>query len=234
VTLTGAIAIFCVCAARPMLAEVLVARAHVAEALGRPANAIDCYRVAIRLDRFNALRPDLYERIGAIDGNLGRTSTVEYRMYYADLVPTQMDMPKAIAQLAASIPRAREPLAGVLRRRAAELLVREAQRHHYRDAYGAAVSECEQALALDNRCFVATYYLSRDYYLIGDYQNAIALTKKTLRRLDDPIVRADLCSNLGDAYTKINAFAEAKLAYRQSYQLDYILNFRALDALVGP
>jgi cytochrome c-type biogenesis protein CcmH/NrfG len=96
------------------------------------------------------------------------------------------------------------------------------------------VSECEEALRFDPRSVVAAFYLSRDYYLVGAYQNAIDLTKKTLKRVDDPILRADFCSNLGDAYTKLNAFSDAKLAYRESYQWDYVINLRALSALTGP
>ena len=233
-TFAGTATLVCLCLSRPALAEVLVAQAHVAEAGSESEKAIAFYRRAIRLDRWNALNPDLYERIGALDASVGRTTTIEYGMYHAEMTSTQMDMPRSIAELSALIPKASEPLAGVLRKRTAELLVEDARKRHTQRAYGAAVSECEQALRFDPRCLVAAFYLSRDYYLLGAYQNAIDLTNKTLKRLDDPTLRADFCSNLGDAYTKLNAFVEAKLAYRESYQLDYVLNFRALDALTGP
>ena len=234
ITLGGTAALLFISAARPMLAEVAGARAHVAEARGEPDKAIEGYRKAIRLDGWVARMPDLYERIGAIDATFQRTNTIEYGMYHAEMASTQTDMAKSISELSALIPRASEPLAGVLRRRTGELLVQYALTEHLRGAYGAAVNECEQALRFDSRSVVAAYYLSRDYYLIGAYQNAIDVTKTTLKRVDDPTARADFCSNLGDAYTKLNAYSEAKLAYRESYWLDYLLNRRALSALTGP
>jgi len=233
-TIGGIAALLCISAARPTLAEVAGARAHAAEARGEPDKAIESYRKAIWLDGWVARMPDLYERIGAIDATFQRTNTIEYGMYHAEMASTQTDMAKSIAELSALIPRASEPLAGVLRKRTAELLVQYARTQHLRGAHGAAVNECEKALRLDSRSVVAAYYLSRDYYLIGAYQNAIDVTKTTLKRVDDPIVRADFCSNLGDAYTKLNAYSEAKLAYHESYWLDYILNRRALSALTGP
>jgi tetratricopeptide (TPR) repeat protein len=233
-TLGGIAALLCVCAAPPMLAEVLVARGQVAEALGEPDKAIASYRRAIRMDGWNARSPDLYERIGAIHANLGRTTTIEYGMYHAEMASTQMDMPKSIAELSALIPRANGPLAGVLRKRTAELLVEDALTHYRHSAYGTVVAECEQVLRFDQCSVIAPFYLSRAYYLTGAYQKAIDITTKTLKRVDDPIVRANFCSNLGDAYTKLNAYSEAKLAYRESYRWDYIVNFRALSALTGP
>jgi tetratricopeptide (TPR) repeat protein len=233
-TIVGIAVLVFVCTARPTLAEVAIGRAHVAEARGEPDKAIEGYRKAIRLDGWVARMPDLYERIGAIDATFQRTNTIEYGMYHAEMASTQTDMAKSIAELSALIPRASEPLAGVLRKRTGELLVQYALTQHLRGAYGAAVNECEQALRFDPRSVIAAYHLSRGYYLIGAYQNAIDVTKTTLKRVDDPIARADFCSNLGDAYTKLNAYSEAKLAYRESYWLDYLLNHRALSALTGP
>jgi tetratricopeptide (TPR) repeat protein len=233
-TIVGIAVLVFVCTARPTLAEVAIGRAHVAEARGEPDKAIEGYRKAIRLDGWVARMPDLYERIGAIDATFQRTNTIEYGMYHAEMASTQTDTPKSIAELSALIPRATEPLADVLRKRTAELLVKDALTHHLHSAYGTTVAECEEALQFDHGSVIAAFYLSRDYYLTGAYQNAIDITTKTLKRADDPLVRAYLCSNLGDAYTKLNAYSEAKLAYRESYWLDYILNRRALSALTGP
>src|SRR5262249_6181602 len=117
VTLGGTAALLFISAARPMLAEVAGARAHVAEARGEPDKAIEGYRKAIRLDGWVARMPDLYERIGAIDATFQRTNTIEYGMYHAEMASTQTDMAKSIAELSALIPHASEPLAVVLCRR---------------------------------------------------------------------------------------------------------------------
>jgi hypothetical protein len=46
-------------------------------------------------------------------------------------------------------------------------------------------------------------------------------------------LRANLNSNMGDAYTRLGDYQHAHLAYRYSYFVDNILNWRALMSLVG-
>jgi tetratricopeptide (TPR) repeat protein len=234
ITAAGILALICLCMARPAWGEVLIARGQIAEARGERDRAIYYYRAAMRADKWNALNPSLYERIGAVDASLGRVGSIEYGMYHAEMASTRVDTSKSVAELVALIPRTSEPLTSVVRKRAAELLAQDAQAQHRRAAYGTVIAECEKALQLNPRSLIAAYYLSRDYYLLGVNQQAIDTTQAILKRVDDPVVRANLFSNLGDAYTKNNAFAEAKLAYRQSYTLDYIINLRALSALAGP
>lgn len=234
VALAGAAALCAVCATRPALAEFAASRARVAEARGETDKAFAEYRRAIHLDRWNAENLDLYERIGAMDASLNRTSTVEYGIYHAGLPSTQIDMAKAIAEMSALIPRASQPLARVLRNRVAELYTQYARTLHASGAYGKAITACEAAQRLDPQAFLPAYYLSREYFLLADYPQSIDLTQKSLRRVADPVLRANLYGNLGDAYTKLGQFQEAKLAYRASYKWDYLLNLRGLSALTGP
>ena len=42
-----------------------------------------------------------------------------------------------------------------------------------------------------------------------------------------------IAANLGDDYTRIGDLAEAKLAYRHSYLIDYVLNWRGLSDMIG-
>ncbi len=233
-TFGGAAILLVAGAAGPVLAGALTERARVAEAHGEPDRAIALYRRALALDAWTARELDIYQRIGAIDASFARTGTFEFGIYHAELASTQIDLTKSIAEITALIPRANEPLAGVLRRRAAGLLAQHARLLHAAGAYGAAIGECQAALRLDPPAVVPAYYLSREYYLIGAYRDGVALTEKTLARIDDPIVRANLFANIGDAQTRLGEFQEAKVAYRRSFDLDYLLNLRALSALNGP
>lgn len=233
-TLCGMAILLGTAAAGPVLAGTLAERARIAEAHGDADRAIACYRRALELDGWTARQLGIYERIGAIDASFARTETVEFGIYHAELPSTQIDLTKSIAELTALIPRAREPLAGVLRRRAAALGTQHARILHAAAAYGAAIGECQAALRLDPLALLPACYLSREYYLIGAYPEAIALTEKVVARIDDPILHANLYSNIGDAQTRLGAFEEARLAYRRSYAHDYLLNLRALSALNGP
>ena len=109
-----------------------------------------------------------------------------------------------------------------------------ARQLHALQAYAAAVSAAEAALAHDPFSLLAAYYLSRDYYMTGKYKQAADLSLKLAAEISDPAFRANLYSNAGDALTSLRNFAEAKDAYRNSYRYDYVLNLRSLSALNGP
>ncbi len=220
------------CLERPTIAELLCARARAAEAMGAPDGAINMYRRALEIDAWLSLNLDVYERIGAIDSNLGRRTTVEYALHHAER--SQVDPSKSAAELIALIPRTRGPFAVALRTRVADLLSRHGRSLHAYGAYGAAISEFQAAQIYDPEALLPGYYLSRAYYLIGDYRQTIALSERLVLHAGDPVFRANLLSNIGDAYTKLGAFEDAKIAYRKSYSLDYSLNLRALSALNGP
>jgi tetratricopeptide (TPR) repeat protein len=169
-----------------------------------------------------------------MDASEGRTSTLEYGFYHAELPSTQIDLSKSVAELASLVPRAPRPLSGFLRRQICDLLDQYARTLHSSAAYGAAAQACETALQYDPEAILPAYYLSREYYLIGAYTRAVDFTREALVRVGDPSLRADLWSNLGDAQTKLGSVEEAKIAYRASYRHDYLLNLRALSALTGP
>jgi len=218
----------------PILSHLLIERGQLAEARGAPDTAIALYRRALALDGWAARQLTLYERIGSIDTRCGRSHTIEAGIHHAGLPSTQIDPAKSIAELTALSRRASEPLAGVLRRRAADLLAQQARSLHASAAYSGAIAASRAALRLDPAAILPAYYLSREYYLIGAYRDSLEITELTLARVDDPIVRANLFANLGDAQTRLGAFQEAKLAYRRSYRIDYLRNLRALSALNGP
>jgi membrane-associated protein len=220
------------CSARPLLAHVAAVQAEEAEANGDPGRAIQQYRKAIQLDQWYAIQPDLYLRIGALDFAAGRSNTVDYRIYNAELMLAENNFPAAIAeyQRLDGIPSAPAEL---IKRRIYEIWTDYGLRLYADGAIGSAITAWQTVLALNPNHWLAVSCLSTAYFNTGRYQESIDLIERLLKEVADPGLRADLNSNLGDAYTRLGDYEKAKLAYRVSYTLDNILNWRALMSLVG-
>ena len=215
-----------------MLAHVAAGQAQEAESNGDPGRAIQQYRKAIQLDQWYAIQPDLYLRIGALDFAARRLNTVDYRIYNAELMLAENNFPAAIAeyQRLDGIPSAPAEL---IKRRTYEIWTEYGLRLYADGAIGTAITAWESVLALDPNHWLAISCLSTAYFNTGRYQESIDLIERLLKEVADPGLRADLNSNLGDAYTRLGDYEKAKLAYRVSYTLDNILNWRALMSLVG-
>ena len=229
----GAVGITLICCARPALAEWALMRAHTAEARGDLDGAEHAYQQAMRLDGWQALDIDNYAALGCLDEARGRMETAEYHVYHAELPSTQMDVTASLGELE-QVQTQDRTMALVIRRREAELYTQDARQLHAEAAYGAAVTASENALERDPGSLLAAFYLSRDYFLTGRYSDAVTLSMKLAAALDDPTCRANLYSNAGDAYTRLDEYEAAKVAYRKSYLYDYVLNLRGLSALNGP
>lgn len=231
--LVGAGGILLICCAGPMLAEMALMRAHGAEARGDMDRAERGYRDAMRLDRWQGINISNYAALGCLDEARGHWDTAEYHVYHAELPSTQMDMAASLGELE-RVRTEDRTLMRVIRRREAELYTQYARQMHALQAYGVAVTAGENALERDPDSLLAKFYLSRDYYMIGRYTDAAALSMKVATETADPTFRANVYSNAGDAFTKVGAYEDAKSAYRKSYIYDYVLNLRGLSALNGP
>ena len=229
----GAMGILLICCAGPALAEWALMDGHAAEARGDLDGAERAYRRAMRLDGWQALNVYNYSELGCLDEARGRRDTAEYHFYHAELASTQVDLTASLGELE-GVRTNDATLARVIRRREAELYTAYARQLHALEAYGAAVTASENGLERDPDSLLARYYLARDYFMIGRYGDAATLSMKLATELADPTFRANLFSDAGDAYTKLGAYEDAKVAYRRSYIYDYVLNLRGLAALNGP
>ena len=230
----GTLVLLLACAFGPLRAELELMRARQLEARCDYAGASAAYRRAMRLDGWQALGIDNYAALGGIDAAQGRLHTPEYHVYHAQLASTQADLADALGELHDVNAPPNSLLADIVHKRASELYTIYARSMHLLSAYGAAAAASQEALKLQPDSLLPAYYLARDAYLVGRYQEAASLATRLLLRVDDPTVRANLFSDAGDAYTQLGLLVEAKAAYRNSYVFDYVLNLRALSALNGP
>jgi len=219
---------------RPLLGEYLLTTALQAQAEGRPDEAVRLYRKAMRTDSWNALSLELYERIGAIDAALGRTATFEYRIYSAGTMVEREQWLPALAEYEAIAAAADGPLGATAERQAVDLWTGYGLQLYEDGAFGAAVDAWQRALIHQPSMWLAAFYLSRGYFAVGRYQEAASLGSRCLERVSDPVFRANLYSNLGDARARRGDLAEAHVTYFWSYYWDYVLNKRGLSDLTGP
>jgi hypothetical protein len=217
---------------RPLQAQRMLVAARTSEAKGHGDEAIRQYRAAMRLDGWNALNLNVYERIGSIDEASGR-NTPEYKIYYAESLITQQQYSEAISQYDA-IASSHGPLAGLARARAAEIWTDYGLYLYELGAFGAAVRAWQNAMEREPQMWLAGFYLSEGYAAVGRYDEAVDLEHKLISQLGDPILLANLYNNLGDSQTRLGKFADAHAAYRRSYYLDFVFNCRALASLTGP
>jgi hypothetical protein len=220
------------CSARSFLAHVAFASGQQAESRGDPARAISQYQQAMRLDRWYAINTAVYKRIGAIDANFGRVDTFEYTIYHAELMLAENNYPAAVAEYEKLVETGGEH-ARFLKARCYEILNNYGTQLYLAGAIGDACRAWQQVLTLKPTQWLAIYCLSTAYFDTGRYQESIDMIEGLLKGLADPELRANLNSNMGDAYTRLGDYQHAHLAYRYSYFVDNILNWRALMSLVG-
>jgi hypothetical protein len=231
-TLVLVISLTAIALARPLAAQIAVARGQIAEAEGKPGLAINRYREAMRLDEWFAIHAALYVRIGAIDVSFGRTDTLEYGLYHSQLLFSQKNYLPAIQELERILPKA-----GSQKKFVHDLLGDRWTAYgaalYAQGAVAAAIPAWQKALLHDPSSWLAGFCLSRAYFEVGRYRDSIALILPMTKLVRDPEFRAALDTNLGDDYTRLGDLAAAKLAYRHSYLIDYVLNWRGLSDMIG-
>jgi len=220
------------CSSRPLLAHLAFVRGQQAESRGDLARAVREYREAMRLDGWYDINTEVYQRIGAIDSNLGRSDTFEYGIYHAEQMLSQNNYQAAIAEYERLVETGGEH-ARFLKSRTFEIMNIYGIQLYSAGAIGNACIAWQRVLELDPTQWLAVYCLSTAYFDTGRYQESIDLIQGLLKELADPQLRANLNSNMGDAYTRLGDYQHAHLAYRYSYFVDNILNWRALMSLVG-
>jgi tetratricopeptide (TPR) repeat protein len=218
---------------RPLMGEHALAIAAREEGQEHLERAEQFYRRAIQLDGWNALDLEIYQRIGALDIALGRTGSAESRIYQAEFDLEQGKMPEAIAEYEAILATP-GPLNAVVQDRVVQLWADYGLSLYETGAYGSAVDAWKHALVYYPDNWLCVFYLTRGYFAVGRYQEAINVASNCLERVADPEFIGNLYSNLGDAQTRLRNFGAGHRSYILGYdKVDYILNWRAIVSLIG-
>ena len=116
---------------------------------------------------------------------------------------------------------------------AARVKIDEGLRFYRNGVTEAAISAWRDGIRGDPRQVQAFYYLARAQYDTANYPAAIEANVLLLNRLSSKILQANLHSNIGDCYQKLELFAQARAEYDRSKTLDSAQNFRSWIGLVG-
>ncbi len=231
-TLLGLVGLSTLFLAKPYYASTLLDRAYLAQARGDAVRATELYRAVMRMDRWYALGPELYEQIGAIDEARGVSDSPEYHLYKGQVLENQGMQPDSVSEyhLAA---RAGGDLGMIAHREAARLMTYFGLTLYGQQAFGAALAQWQGAYQEDSFQLQALFYAARANFDIGLYREAIAAGERFCQRASNTYAMADVYSDMGDCYTKLDDHASARGCYQNSFKLDYIINPRGLGALTG-
>jgi tetratricopeptide (TPR) repeat protein len=223
----------------PLIAQYDLAGAVRAEAIDRPDEAIRLYRDAIRRDGWYRQNIKLYVRIGGVEASRGQTFSAEYKAFQAENLAAEdssyLDsgrLSDAIAILD-SIAVSEGELSHAAARREASLLTLYGAHLFNGGAFGGAVDAWRTALTRDPTSWLAAFYLTRGYIVVGRNQEAADLARETIANVADPSMLGDLYNNLADAEMASGNLEPAHEAYYKSYYYNYAANRRALVGITG-
>lgn len=201
------------------------------QAEGHLRRALKEYRLSLQTDSWRTLTT--YERVGLVDLDLGRGDLPEAHIYRAESLVRQGRILEGIEAYQA-IKASSQPLAKAINARASVLWTRYGLALYSAGAFGEAVQAWQRAMSLEPTMWLAGFYLSRGYYALQRYQDAIGIARRCAAHIADPVMRADLDSDVGDALARQGELALAHQAYSSSNDLDYVRNRRAAAGLIGP
>ncbi|MBV9126706.1 MAG: hypothetical protein JO117_01330, partial [Verrucomicrobia bacterium] len=218
--------------AKPYYASIQLNRAYLVQARGDAARATELYLATMRADRWYALGPELYEQIGEMDETRGVLDSPEYHLFKGQVFENGGVQPNAMSEYRLAA-RNGGDLAVVAHREAARVAAYYGLTLYNQQAYSAALAQWQQAYEEDPFQLQALFYAARAHFDVGQYRETIAVGEQFCRRASNTYAMADVYSDMGDAYSKLDDHAKARVCYQMSFKLDYIINLHGLGALAG-
>jgi hypothetical protein len=217
---------------RPVQGELQVEMAANAANRGELDDAINHYRRAIAVDKWNRLRPDLYEAIGSLFEVTGQKDRPEYHLYLAARFEAT-DVLRALFELEQAATGADPELAEIIRKKIGRLTQSYGKALYAQGRLGAARRQMELSLATVPE-EVAGYYMAGSIcYANSDYNAGIEYLSKGLNRTRQPVLIANLRCGLGDCYYKLGDIGTARSYYQASRLANDFENYRALKSLTA-
>jgi tetratricopeptide (TPR) repeat protein len=215
----------------PLQGELEIARGVSAANRGAFSEAVNHFRRAIAEDKWNQLRPDVYQAVGAVFEATGQKDQPEYHLYRAAQYVAVMKVYQALFELDQAAPQAGPVLADVIRK-----LRSDTAQVYGKDLY--LHGQIGQARKLNELAIAATPERVSGYYLAAvccyessDYALSIDYLRQAMARTREATLTADLRSTLGDCYFKLGDVETARSYYLSSRAADDRKNFRALKSL---
>jgi tetratricopeptide (TPR) repeat protein len=216
-----------------MAAQYLQEKANRLLVNGRYAKAIESYEHAQRLSPQCAHSEWTYLHLGEAYLELGMSAGVAARFFLGHRYAQTNALDNAVAEYILVAQEAPAPLHKIVHRRLAWTYVKMGLTQYRQGEIGTAAVRWEQALAADPVHLQAAYFLSRAYFDQGRYHQSIAMSRFLLGRSSNPLLNANVQTNLGDSYWKLGDFNKARRAYEVSMALDTYANFRIFRSLGG-
>ena len=217
-----------------MLGQYYYTRASLAKAEGRNEEAITAFRKSMTWDRWHTQDIEIYATIGELQRLSGLSEgSPERHISRAAHLEKASQYEQAIFELQTAS-EAGGALGIAARREAARVHMMFGLALYQAGGVGSAVTNWQQALAVDPSQFYSLPYLARGYFEIGSYEAAVQTVDEVLKIVKDHnSLLGDAYSLGGDSYAKMGRVAEARKYYNLSLLADPIENYWALTGLVG-
>jgi tetratricopeptide (TPR) repeat protein len=215
----------------PLRGEQQIARGVAAANHGAFSEAVKHFRRAIAEDKWNQLRPDVYQAIGAVFEVTGQRDQPEYHLYRAAQYVAVMKVYQAIFELDQAAMRAELPLTDVIRKVKSDTAQTYGKDLYLHGQIGEARKQIEVAISATPERVSGYYLAAVCCYQGSDYALGIDYLNRALARTKEATLTADLRSTLGDCYFKLGDVDTARSYYLSSRAADDRKNFRALKSL---
>ena len=215
----------------PIVAELAMRQALWLDAAGDSAGAQTAYRRALATDAWYRRGPFVYRQLGEIDDRLNHHDPAEYWLYTATQDEGQSLLHDAV--FAYERAAALGTFADVAHCEAARAASAEGAQFFLLAMPGEAVAAWQVAMSLADRQYLAKFGIARGEHLLADYDRAVESNLALIKLFKNPLVLANVHSNLGDAYMKLGQGDEARRHYATAQRLDNDRNFRAYNSLAG-
>jgi Tfp pilus assembly protein PilF len=216
---------------RPVQGEIQIAEGAAAANQGAFNDAIDHFRKAIAMDKWNRLRPDVYEAIGAVFEVTGQKDQPEYHLYRAAQFEAVKLVYQALFELDQAAAGAGPVLADVVRKEKSDAAQIYGKDLYVQGRIGEAGKQLEIAIAATPERVTGYYLAGVCCYETSDYALGIGFFRRALPLTSQPTLVATLRSSLGDCYFKLGDVETARSFYLRSRAADDRKNFRALKSL---
>lgn len=202
-------------------------------AAGNYLKATLSYEAAITANRQLAGSTYIHQQIGKARHLMHEMARAETFFYIGERSFQAKEYGPAIASYRVARTLAAPSLGKVITRRIVWSHVLQGLSHLKKSEIDQAASCWESALREDPIHFQAIYYLARALYVQGRYEQSIAFNKSILARSTNPLLNANIFANMGDAYWKLQQFANAREMYEASEEADSDQNLRMFKCLGG-